>query len=140
MKILVAIDGSDCSQRALLYVLEHTALFGYAPDLTLINVHRPIPSARAKAWVGQDVVDHYYKEEAEIALAPARALLAKHQRNAGELLKIGEPGQEVAAAANDGFDLIVMGTKGRTGLANLLMGSAATSALAESKVPVLLVK
>jgi nucleotide-binding universal stress UspA family protein len=103
-------------------------------------VHRPIPSARAKAWVGQDVVDHYYKEEAEIALAPARALLAKHQRNAGELLKIGEPGQEVAAAANDGFDLIVMGTKGRTGLANLLMGSAATSALAESKVPVLLVK
>ena len=140
MKILIAIDGSDCSQRALAYVLEHTALFGPAPELTLINVHRPIPSARAKAWVGQDVVDQYYKEEAEIALASARALLAKDQRTAAEILKIGEPGQEVANAANHGFDLVVMGAKGRTGLANLLMGSAATSALAESNVPVLLVK
>lgn len=140
MKILVAIDGSDCSQRALSYVLEHTSLFGTGPELTMINVHRPIPSARAKAWVGHDVVEQYYKEEAELALGPARALLAKKQCTAAELLKIGEPGQEIAAAANRGFDLIVMGTKGRTGLANLLMGSAATSALAESNVPVLLVK
>ncbi|MCA3035540.1 MAG: universal stress protein, partial [Rhodocyclaceae bacterium] len=61
MKILVAIDGSDCSQRALSYVLEHTSLFGTGPELTMINVHRPIPSARAKAWVGHDVVEQYYK-------------------------------------------------------------------------------
>lgn len=140
MKILVAVDGSDCSHRALAYVLEHTALFGSSAQITLINVHRPMPSARAKAWVGEEVIDKYYKDEAELALAPARELLAKSQRSAAEILHIGEPGQDIAAVANQGFDMVVMGTKGRTGLANLLMGSAATSALAESNVPVLLVK
>lgn len=140
MKILVAIDGSDASLRALAYVLEHTEMFGSAVEVTLINVHRPMPSARAKAWVGQEVIDKYYKEEAELALSPAREILAKSQHTAAEILHIGEPGQDIAAAANQGYDMVVMGTKGRTGLANLLMGSAATSALAESKVPVLLVK
>jgi nucleotide-binding universal stress UspA family protein len=140
MNLLIAIDGSDCSLRALAYVLEHTGMFGSNVEITLINVHRPIPSARAKAWVGQEVIDKYYKEEAELALAPAREILAKSQRTATEILHIGEPGQDIAAVANQGYDMVVMGTKGRTGLANLLMGSAATRALAESSVPVLLVK
>jgi len=140
MKILVATDGSDCSQRALAYVLEHTAMFGSAPAITLLNVHRPIPSARAKTWVGQDVVDKYYKDEADEALAPARALLAQHKREAAEIFRLGDPGHDIAAAANEGFHMLVMGTHGRSGLGNLFMGSAATRALAESNIPVLLVK
>lgn len=140
MKILVAIDGSDCSQRALAYVLEHTAMFGNAPTITLINVHRPIPSERAKSWVGQEVVDKYYKDEAEEALAPARAMLARHNKTAAEVIRLGEPGHEIANTGKEGFQMLVMGTHGRSGLGNLFMGSAATRALAESEIPVLLVK
>jgi nucleotide-binding universal stress UspA family protein len=140
MKILIAVDGSDHCLRALTYVLEQTAMFGNSSDLTILNVHRPVPSARAEAWVGKDVVDQYYKDEAEHALAAARAILTKHGKSAVELIKIGEPGHEIAAAANGGFQLLVMGTHGRSEFGNLFMGSAATRALAESKIPVLLVK
>ncbi len=140
MKILVAVDGSDHSQRALAYVLEHIAMFGSTPEITLLNVHREMPSARVKAMVGQEVINQYYQAEAEQAFVAARASIAQHKRSAGEVLKIGEPGHEIASLANTGFDLLVMGTHGRSEIRNLVMGSAATRALAESTVPVLLVK
>jgi nucleotide-binding universal stress UspA family protein len=140
MKVLIAIDGSDHCLRALGYVLTQTELFGGAPQISLINVHRPIPSQRAQAWAGKAAVDKYYEDEANAALEPARALLSKNKRAANEITKLGEPGHEIAAAANAGFDLLVMGTHGRSEIGNLFMGSAATRALAECNVPVLLVK
>lgn len=139
MKILIAIDGSPSSLRALQYVLDHADMFGRAPDLTLVNVHLPIPSARAKAWVGQDIVNAYYAEEADAALADALALLEARGIKASVLKSVGDPGHEIAKAGA-AHDLVVMGTHGRTALANLVMGSVATRAVAESATPVLLVK
>jgi nucleotide-binding universal stress UspA family protein len=140
MKVLIAIDGSDHCLRALTYVVEQTTMFGGTPEITLLNVHRPVPSSRAQAWVGKDAVEKYYHDEAEVVLAPARSVLSSHAKTAHELIKVGEPGHEIASAANTGFDLLVMGTHGRSEIGNLFMGSAATRALAECKVPVLLVK
>jgi len=140
MKLLIAIDGSASCLRALAYVVEHTSLFGTKPEMTLITVHRPIPLASAKAVVGKEVIDQYYHDEAEAVFAPARELLARHQRQAEERLVLGEPGHEIALVANSGYQMLVMGTHGRSEIANLFMGSAATRALAESTIPVLLVK
>jgi nucleotide-binding universal stress UspA family protein len=49
---------------------------------------------------------------------------------------VGEPAQEIAAAAA-GTDLIVMATRGRTGIGQLVMGSVTTSVLRTARVPVL---
>jgi hypothetical protein len=46
----------------------------------------------------------------------------------------------VQAALRNNVDLIVMGTRGRTGLARLLMGSVAERVIGASPVPVLVVK
>lgn len=43
-------------------------------------------------------------------------------------------------AADNGFDLIVMGTHGRTGMAHLLMGSAAETVVRSAPCPVLTVR
>jgi nucleotide-binding universal stress UspA family protein len=139
MKVLVAIDGSASSLRALNYVLEHHDVFGASPDITLINVHLPIPSGRAKAWVGKEVVDAYYAEEAEEQLAPAREKVRASGREAKELRVVGNPGDEIAKAAK-GLHMIVMGTHGRNALGNLVMGSVATRTVAVSETPVLLIK
>lgn len=48
----------------------------------------------------------------------------------------GEPAQEIAAAAA-GTDLIVMATRGRTGIGQLVMGSVTASVLRTARVPVL---
>ncbi len=140
MKVLVAIDGSSSSLRAVEYVTKHADVFGVTPDITLINVHLPIPSPRAKAWVGKDVVDQYYAEEADVALTDALAHLKSAGRTANVIKLVGEPGHKVAMAAKDGFQMVVMGTHGRTALGNLVMGSVANRTVAESPVPVLLVK
>jgi nucleotide-binding universal stress UspA family protein len=45
-----------------------------------------------------------------------------------------------AYAGDNGFDVIIMGTHGRTGLAHLLMGSVAESVIRTAPCPVLTVK
>jgi nucleotide-binding universal stress UspA family protein len=139
MKVIIAIDGSAASLRALDYVLQHRDVFGASPNITLINVHLPIPSARAKQWVGKEVLDAYYAEEAESQLRPARERLALAGKVAREIRAIGDPGDEIAKAGGDQH-MIVMGTHGRTALGNLVMGSVATRTLAATTTPVLLVK
>ena len=141
MKVLVAIDGSDSALRALRYVIEHPDMFGAAPELVLVNVHLPIPSPRAKAVLGHDVVEQYYREESEETLAPARALLAGTPCKVLERTIVGQPAAQIIAAAQQhGSGMIVVGTHGRGALGNLLLGSVTMRVIAESPVPVLVTK
>ncbi len=141
MKILVAIDGSDASLNALRYVVSHHGMFGAEPEVVLVNVHLPVPSLRAKAVLGADVVEQYYREEADEALAPARALLHGTPCKVTERTIIGQPDQQIIAAAQqDACELIVMGARGRGAIGNFFMGSVAMKVIAESPVPVLSIK
>ena len=141
MKVLIAIDGSDGCLRATDYVLNHADVFGVQPEITLINVHLPVPSPRARAWLGQEALNNYYAEEAEQALAAARAKVAAKGIKAAEVVCVGDPASEIAKTAGEtGCVLIVMGTHGRSGLGTLIMGSVATKVLAQAAAPVLLVK
>jgi nucleotide-binding universal stress UspA family protein len=57
------------------------------------------------------------------------------------LLQEGDPATEILRTAQEnGCDLIVMGTHGRTGVRRLLMGSVAEQVLRKSACPVLTVK
>lgn len=141
MKVLVAIDGSDTALRALQYVIDHAGMFGKSPDVILVNVHLPIPSGRAKTVLGADVVAQYYKDEAEAAVAPARALLAATTCNVTERLLIGQPAEQILNTATTlGCDMIVMGTRGNSALSNLFLGSVATRVITGSTLPVLVLK
>jgi nucleotide-binding universal stress UspA family protein len=46
----------------------------------------------------------------------------------------------IRAAREDGTDLVVIGSHGRTGLARLMLGSVASKVVAESPVPVLVAR
>ena len=53
----------------------------------------------------------------------------------------GRPAQAIVEhATTDGFDLIVMGTHGRTGLSHVVMGSIAERVVQKAPCPVLTVK
>ena len=55
--------------------------------------------------------------------------------------RVGEPAPVIVKAAHEGaFDLIAMGTQGHTALATLMLGSVSAKVLAESAVPVLLLR
>lgn len=140
MKILLAVDGSEFTKKMLAYLVTHEELLNAKNDYTIVTVHAALPN-RVKSAVGKEQIDQYYAEECEKILSPVSKFLAKHDIQAKSVWKIGEIGASIAAIANKGnFDLLVMGSHGRGKLASMVMGSVATQVLAETKVPLLLVR
>jgi len=140
MKILLAVDGSAYTKKMLAYLTTHDVLFSSSNSYTVFTAQAALPP-RARAAVGKDIVDHYYAEEAEKVLAPVSKFLTRHGIDAKSDWKVGPIGPTIARFADSGkFDLLIMGSHGHGALANLVMGSVATSVLAHSKVPVLLVR
>lgn len=140
MKILLAVDGSAYTKKMLAYLTTHDEVFSVKNDYTLINVQSPLPP-RARAAVGAEVVNAYYAEEATKATASVVKFLQRHGIEPKIITKVGAAGEVIAKAATSGkFDMLVMGSHGHSALGNLIMGSVATRVLADSKVPVLLVR
>lgn len=140
MKILIAVDGSEFTAKAIDYVLTHRHLLGAQPDLLCLHVSSPLPARAARA-VGKEITDGYYADE--VARATDRALksLAKAGIETKLVVKRGSAGEEIAHfAQKQGVDLVIMGSHGHGALSGLVMGSVATRVLASCQVPVLLVR
>lgn len=140
MKVLVAVDGSNFTKHAVNYLLEHFDMVGRASSVTLINVHSPIPP-HAAAHLGRDTVQQYYRDESEKVMKGPRNVLKKAGVTVAEVMKVGDPGDEISDVATKGkFDLVIMGSHGRGLFKNLVLGSVATKVLAGCKVPVLVIR
>ena len=140
LKILIPIDGSAHAQRAVRQVLD-LAASGAALEIFLLNVQLPIVSGHARMFVSQDDVDAYHREEGLAALAGAREQFDDAGLPCTHHIAVGRVAETIVRFARErGVDKIVMGTHGRGGLAEVLMGSVAREVLKDSPVPVLLVK
>ena len=140
MKILLAVDGSTYTKKMLAYLATHESLLNKDNNFTVLTVHLPIP-ARARAAVGKDIVEDYYKDDAEKVLAPIDKFLARHGIQAKSVWKAGNVGETIATFAEAGkFDMLVMGSHGHGSFLNMVLGSVATKVLANCKTPILLVR
>ena len=111
------------------------------PELAMISVHDDIGVRHASHFVGKKAVEQYLENESAADLKPALAAASKAGIRCESIVKIGSVAELISETAAKGkFDLIVMGSKGRTALKDLLMGSVAQRVAALSMVPVLLVK
>lgn len=142
MKILVATDGSKSSLQAVKYAAKLVAMLQSGThNISLINVHDDTGLRRAKAFVGGTAVADYLRELGAKDLKPARKLLETANIQHDIVIRLGHTAQEILDCAKEGkFDLIVMGSKGRGAVADLLIGSVAARVLAAAQAPVLLVK
>jgi nucleotide-binding universal stress UspA family protein len=141
-RILLAADGSECSERAVQQVLAiHRELRDpTAMQLHLINVQRPV-SGDVSSFVSGKSLEEYHQERSAEALASARSVIDAsglayqlHQR-------VGSPGPTIAEVAQaEKCDLIVMGSRGMGGHTAALLGSVAQSTIEHAGVPVLVVK
>ena len=138
MKILVAVDGSKPSLKAVQLLIHHCDWYREYPQVELVTVHLPVPR-EAKLPKGQ--LERYYVEEGQAMLAPAkRKLDAAGVRYTAHVL-VGPVAEAIVKHAKDKrCDLIYIGTRGMTELGKALLGSTATKVLHISEIPVLLVK
>jgi len=139
-KILVPVDFSACSRKALRYALAFARQFD--AGLTLLYV---MP---ANYFVGSEFgpVD-FPLPEAELRRNSQKELTALAAREVAGAAPVeaqvrqGQPVQEIVRHAQEaGVDLIILSTHGRTGLRHVLMGSVAENVVRYAPCPVLVVR
>jgi len=140
MKILLPVDGSPFSTRAARYVARHLQLFGRRPVVTLVHVDPPLLE-RLSDEISPDDIARFHAKNSDAAMRMPRKLLTAARVSYRELRLVGDPGTRIAKVAKEARpDLIVMGSHGRGALKSLLLGSVVSKTLAQTRVPVLVVR
>ncbi|MEW6572084.1 MAG: universal stress protein [Bacillota bacterium] len=150
-KILVAVDGSENSLRA---VAEGVKLAQGNPGarLVLITVIPPVdPFFGYGPLITSQQVQEAERSAADAVLAKAKEVIGRAGRAAEiteeagvtveSVVQIGDPAQSIIEyAAREGFEVIVMGRRGMGMLKELLLGSVSSKVLQLAPCPVLLVR
>jgi len=140
--ILWPTDFSEASLRALPYL----ELFNTKLDVNVHVFHVVRDLADYYAPFLSDPVfylrlDKETNEKAKMNLKRAVAELNKRGIRSNGSIKRGTPYIEIVKLAEKGkFDLIIMGSKGLTGVEHLLLGSVAEKVTRKSSIPVLTVR
>lgn len=147
MQLLVPVDFSASSEAALLHACKLSECM-LAKPLVLHVVHDPadMPGYYSKALAKKKLLGRL-EEGAEDMLNEFLARAAGSHREIDQcdgietLLVRGLPTTRIVEVAQQRqVQMIVMGSKGRTGLKHLMMGSVAEQVMRLSAVPVTVVK
>jgi nucleotide-binding universal stress UspA family protein len=136
-KILIATDGSDYTKEAVstglhlakilgaqvtaLYVIDQTSFVSFPIDSSIVSVYSLLENE------GKRAVEEVKKEGETLGL------------NVTPVVVEGSPTRKIIELAAD-FDLIVIGTLGRSALSKLFMGSVAERVTRYAPCPVLVVR
>jgi len=136
-KILIATDGSDNTKAAVsyglwlakelgaevtaLYVIDQTSFVSFPMDSSIVSVYSLLENEGKKA------VDDV-KAEGDSAGVKVTPMVLE-----------GSPTRKIVEVATD-FDLVVLGTLGRSALSKLFMGSVAERVTRYAPCPVLVVR
>ena len=148
-KILVAIDGSEKSDKALRFALNlgHTVNAEIEIMTVIQNMILPwFGSAETSAsTMDPSYLDKYYEDQKKYS----EEILEKASKKAKRVypeLKIskkvfrGVPDQMIVEEAKKGFDLVVVGSRGHGFIDELVLGSVSKRVVDDSPIPVLVVK
>lgn len=140
-KVLVPVDGSVHSMKAVEHVIRGAAPGGAAPEVHLLNVQPQVLSGHARMYLKKDLIDEYYQEEALKALKPAQEALDKAGIKYVTSHQVGSTPDIIAKyVKSHRCDMVVMGTRGLGAMQGMVLGSVATKILHLVDVPVTLVK
>jgi nucleotide-binding universal stress UspA family protein len=140
--IFVALDGSDCSHKALEMAVQLAKEQGAC--CTVCTVVDIVSAATSMTFATGDVVNEWIATLNEDAQQIEREAIAKYA-DSGVTIKTrvleGYPSSALLDVAKEtGADLIVMGSHGRTGLKRVWLGSVADSVVHDATIPVMIVR
>jgi len=135
--ILVPTDGSEFTKPAIDRAIELAKAVGGSITAIYVIDHTVFGNIPMDSSV-TSVYDMMNKEGHE-ATAYVRNLCAKNGVEAKELIVEGAPVKSIVSVSGD-YDIIVMGTLGRTGFAKLMMGSVAERVVRYAKCPVMVIR
>jgi nucleotide-binding universal stress UspA family protein len=136
-RILVGVDGSDPSHRAVRLATDIGARFG--SKLTLLHVIPPTylpPDAYGAAVTS---LEEQHRAEAERLLRETVIRLEEPGVEIETLVLYGRPADILAEVASGDVDLVVIGSSGKGAASRLLLGSVSGRLMHLSTKPVLVV-
>lgn len=137
--VLVPLDFSECSQKALDYALSFVKQFG--ASLTLLHV---VPANYPIGEFGMIDVAFMEKELRATAEKQLAALVSKRVPKgviAKSHVRVGRPVSEIVQVARkEQADMIILSTHGHTGFKHVLLGSVAENVVRYAPCPVLVVR
>ncbi|MFB6345887.1 MAG: universal stress protein [bacterium] len=136
-QFILATDGSECSSRALDYLID---LADSDDEIIVVNVI-PDPS---EGFLGRgyepDVAEAKLREAAEDVTGEVEERLTDEGFDVDEVILMGHAGEEICDLAEDlGADTIVMGRRGSSAVSELLLGSVSQYVLHHAACPVTVV-
>ena len=141
VKILLPVDGSASAVNATRKLIETLGWYREAPAIELVTVHLPLPRVpNMGAFVSHEMVQKYYDDESNAMLAPSRAVLDEASVAYTVECLVGPIAETIVDHAKQfGADMIFMGTRGMSAIANVALGSVTTRVLHLAHIPVLIV-
>jgi nucleotide-binding universal stress UspA family protein len=145
-KILVAVDGSEKS----LYAAKYAIVLARKDDAEVIALTvAPMPAVYDLSYTLVERSREHTLAEAEKAFDKIKTFITETNGKNGKPVKlrteVAESAVSVEAtivnyADEENVDIIVIGTKGKSGLKRLLLGSVASGVVTYATKPVLVVK
>lgn len=146
MKILLAVDGSDCSSAAMDEIAKRPWPAG--SSVKILSVFEPPFLPTTDTWVlpdrYQSQLEQIGKEQAQAAVSKAETRIRKGQGAAldiGTQITVGHTVSEILDEAKAwGTDLIVLGSHGYHGLKRFLLGSVSSAVASHAECSVEIVR
>ena len=140
MKILLPVDGSEVSMKAIRVALSLLQQ-GLAGELVLANVQEPANLYEMMTAPDPEVLEKVSQAAGVDILKPAEALLKEAGVAYEREIAGGDPAHTIVDIAERyGCDLIIMGARGTSALRSALLGSVSSEVLHAARVPVMIVK
>jgi nucleotide-binding universal stress UspA family protein len=140
-KILVPVDGSEMGWHAL----EHAKTLGekFGSEMTVIHVVQPyntIPSIDGSPlFIPRDLED--IQQTGQTLLNQAEAKMQGYEFPLTTKIEFGYPAERILHVAKEGgYNVIVMGSRGLSGIAEFLVGGVVSRVMQHSLIPILVVK
>lgn len=139
MKILVPVDGSETSSRALKHAHDLAKQMAKPAKILVVAVDDALfPGVERK--IGAEAARQHHADNFERMLGPARKALARSKAECSYVEVVGDIADGILAAiGKHKADLVVMGSRGNGAIKGALLGSVSMKVLANSPVPVTIV-
>ncbi|MDB4970216.1 MAG: UspA domain protein [Myxococcales bacterium] len=140
-RILVPTDFSTSAASAIEVAVALAAQVGGSIDLVHVFNPPALMLPDGSTFVASPMALCQASEHADVAMAEATRAIEKivgGRVRVGGYTRIGPAVDEIVRLASSGeYDVVVMGTHGRTGVGRLLLGSVAEGVMRRSPIPVI---
>lgn len=137
-KYLLAVDGSQASYKAAEKALELAKETGREVDILSVASNR---DDIGDQLVNPELIKNARLEQANNATDKVEKIFKESGLKIEKIVKYGNPSKVICDMANEkDYIMIIMGSRGLSGLKRTFLGSTANEVVQTSSIPVLVVK